>query len=449
MAADDAAHRVRRLHVQVDRQRADRPHLGDLAQGQVRGHVDGRGAELLQHAGRRAGSTARARPTPSRRSRPAAARRPASRLTSCEQAGVGDQETADALLGRAQDVVDRVPQLPGAAQPAGEHAAVGGGGRAADVPLLPRADEQRDLDAVVGGDPGHLGQLSLGVQHRAAALGDPVDRDAACGRLGRRRRAAPPAPRSSGSRSRKCAPSGNRAWLAGAAGSAVRPRPASTPAPVSARACDPSVTCRPPVQRGAAAAAPSSGSSRPARRAGHWRELAVAGHQVGVLRLRAARQARVPGDRVTGRDRLAGTSASWPGRAPARTRAGRSRSGRPGSDRPTPPGAPARAYAASSARSAVAVTWRPDGRPTGRRPRWPAPGGAGRGRPDRAGQPARTGWPPRAGRPRRATTTAITRRRTGTPTAIGCRYRSSRSSPPTISTGASAPVASSWAAQRA
>ena len=53
---------------------------------------------------------------------------------------------------------------------------------------------------------------------------------------------------------RKCAPSGNRTWLAGAAASAVRPHAASTPAPVSRWACDPSVTCRPPVQRGAAAA---------------------------------------------------------------------------------------------------------------------------------------------------------------------------------------------------
>ena len=84
---------------------------------------------------------------------------------------------------RPQDVVDRVPELPGAAQPAVEYPAVGGGGRAADVPLLPRADEQRDLDAVVSRYPGHLGQLRLGMQHRAAALGDPVDRDAARRRL--------------------------------------------------------------------------------------------------------------------------------------------------------------------------------------------------------------------------------------------------------------------------
>ena len=39
-------------------------------------------------------------------------------------------------------------------------------------------DEQRDLQAVVGAQRGHLGQLVLGQQHGAAALGHPVDGDA-------------------------------------------------------------------------------------------------------------------------------------------------------------------------------------------------------------------------------------------------------------------------------
>ena len=50
--------------------------------------------------------------------------------------------------------------------------------------------------------------------------------------------------------------------------------------------------------------------------------------------------------------------------------------------------------------------------------------------------------------PRRATTTAIASSRTGAPTAIGCRNRRTRSSPPTISTGASAPRDSSSSATR-
>ena len=50
--------------------------------------------------------------------------------------------------------------------------------------------------------------------------------------------------------------------------------------------------------------------------------------------------------------------------------------------------------------------------------------------------------------PRRATTTAIASWRTGAPTAIGCLNRRTRSSPPTISAGASAPRDSSSSATR-
>ena len=182
VAADDAAHRVGRLDVQVDRQRADRPHLGDLAERQVGRHVDGRGAEALQHAERqRIRRRQDGRDLPDDRGGQLPGRLHLAHQL--QQSGIGDEEAADSLLGRPQDVLDRVPELPGAAQAAGEHPALRGRGRAADVPLLPRADEQRDLDAVVRRDPGHLGQLGLRLQHRAAALGDPVDRDAARGRL--------------------------------------------------------------------------------------------------------------------------------------------------------------------------------------------------------------------------------------------------------------------------
>ena len=82
------------------------------------------------------------------------------------------------------------------------------------------------------------------------------------------------------------------------------------------------------------------------------------------------------------------------------------------------------------------------GTPTGRRRRWPAPGGAGRRRRGRAVPRPRTAWRPRAGRragPRRPPWRGgrPARRRPS-----GWRYRASRSSPPTISTGASAPAAS-------
>src|SRR5207237_774235 len=50
---------------------------------------------------------------------------------------------------------------------------------------------------------------------------------------------------------------------------------------------------------------------------------------------------------------------------------------------------------------------------------------------------------------RSATTTAMTRRRTGSPAASGCRNRSTRSSPPTIRQAPNAPTRSSRSATRA
>jgi hypothetical protein len=95
-----------------------------------------------------------------------------------EQAEVGDQEAADPFLGGPQHVLQRVGDLP---QPADlvtlGPSVLGPGVRPHPVPL-PRPDEQAHLDAGLQAGLGHITQFGGPQQHRAAALGDPVDRDA-------------------------------------------------------------------------------------------------------------------------------------------------------------------------------------------------------------------------------------------------------------------------------
>src|SRR5580704_6895513 len=96
---------------------------------------------------------------------------------SAPQPQVRDQEAADPLLGRPQDILQRVRQLAQPADLIAVGAAVGGSRVGADAVPLPGPDEQADLHARVQPGLGHVAQLAGPQQHRAAALGDPVDRD--------------------------------------------------------------------------------------------------------------------------------------------------------------------------------------------------------------------------------------------------------------------------------
>ena len=195
--------------------------------------------------------------------------------------------------------------------------AVVGMSRPADVPLLTRPDEKRHLDAVVSADPGHLGQFGRRQQHRAAAR-SMVDRDtvgcASATTAASTARSSPGHPhRQPGNCSapviRADAPQpglGQKSWRARMPALSIgglRRRSARFRWSIcwSSSLRD---QCQPPVQRGAATAGRRR-VRRPARRAGHRDKLAPVGDEVGIFRLRAARQARIPGDRVTSRDGLA------------------------------------------------------------------------------------------------------------------------------------------------
>ena len=75
------------------------------------------------------------------------------------------------------DVLDRVREPAQAAQLAEVAGAVGRARVRTDAVSLARADEERHLDAGFRAGDGHLAQLGLGEQHRAAALRDAVDHD--------------------------------------------------------------------------------------------------------------------------------------------------------------------------------------------------------------------------------------------------------------------------------
>ena len=121
--------------------------------------------------------------------------------------------------------------------------------------------------------------------------------------------AGPPGPRTLGISIRKCAPSGNRARARGRRRlerQSVLARRTSVPVMRHRRRVASAV--RPPVRPGRGGCRSSAGSAgQPGCRMLRRRRSpapAVGGDEVGVLGLGPAGQARVPGDRVTDRDRL-------------------------------------------------------------------------------------------------------------------------------------------------
>ncbi len=126
----------------------------------------------------RADSTARGRPKPSRRWRRAADRRPAFRVTSWSNpvSAMRKPRMPCSTARRMSSTAYRSCRMP-RSRPANT-------APSADAAARPMSHssrgphEQGHLDAVVGRYPGHLRQLGLRLQHRAAALRDTVDGDA-------------------------------------------------------------------------------------------------------------------------------------------------------------------------------------------------------------------------------------------------------------------------------
>ena len=290
---------------------------------------------------------------------------------------------------------------------------------------------------------GHLGQLVLGQQHRAAALGHPVDGDALGRGLLHARPAARPGPPRWGSRSGSRRRPGTGPCCA-AARSPSRSRAGPAPRSRSSGQRSPGpgfltegflaaqghhATSR-TAGRGGTSSSSSAGQPGPGgrgpdcvarmcgptglrgRRSWPWGPShryrgdpfqAGRGHQVGVLGLGPAGQAGVPGHRLAGRDRR-GVPARVPlGRARSRTRAARTRSARPGSGRPSRPARlPGVGLVQDGKHVAVAVRRHAGGQRVALDPQHPGPQ---RGELRRtAAPPRRTGWrrraARRAGRPR-------------------------------------------------
>ncbi len=81
-------------------------------------------------------------------------------------------------------VLDPVRELVGAAQRRSDDFARRARRLHADVPIRARADEQAHLDAVLASERDHPADFPVGLEHDAAALADPMDRDTVLARRG-------------------------------------------------------------------------------------------------------------------------------------------------------------------------------------------------------------------------------------------------------------------------
>ena len=175
VSPDDAAQAVRRLDVEVDRQQ--RPcsqlrQLGSVTSEATFTVVAPSCSSTRSAAGFDGAIITEIFQTHSAGSSPAACM-----SEHREQPDVRDQEAADACLDRARDVLHGIRQLARSAQLAEVRRAVRRARVRADVEALARPDEERDLEPRVGAKAGHVAQLDLLQEHRAAALRDAVDHD--------------------------------------------------------------------------------------------------------------------------------------------------------------------------------------------------------------------------------------------------------------------------------
>jgi hypothetical protein len=162
--AHEAALVVRHLDVDVEGRRAGCSQLAELGRREIRGDVDRRRAELLERSRRRrvrAGEEDGG--LEDERLRQLAVSLQAAERG--EDTRVGHEHRADAQGDCAANLCER----PVDARLSARHTAdrAGGKGLAARIPGASRPEEERDLDAALRAELGHLRDLGVGQHHHA------------------------------------------------------------------------------------------------------------------------------------------------------------------------------------------------------------------------------------------------------------------------------------------